>query len=333
MTLEHRFGADVAGELHQLVAKRRAESNRMAALAAIKRCGDLSPLFERSGHRLDRRRLHARHVRERDDPSTRVPRRGDAVRKRVAHAVNGRGAVRHLAAFLLEHVREREIAGPYDRDHFESGGHEVARRVGRDGHAVVERMDELAAAESRAGPGGEQHADYCLLCVHGSPHYSGRVATLRGVIRIHDITTDTDDPPRFVALYALRQTTWNGPEYAGEPVARIQKAAYPDVVPLVLQASPREAFEHALTAARRMGWHIAAAVPEEGRIEATATTPLLRFKDDVVIRIRSDPAGSRVDVRSKSRIGRSDLGANAKRIRAYFERLRSIAARTQPLNT
>jgi uncharacterized protein (DUF1499 family) len=70
-----------------------------------------------------------------------------------------------------------------------------------------------------------------------------------------------------------------------------------------------------------MGWRIVAAVPEEGRIEATATTPLLRFKDDVVIRVTSRGNGSRIDMRSKSRLGKSDLGANAKRIRAYFRAL------------
>jgi uncharacterized protein (DUF1499 family) len=141
------------------------------------------------------------------------------------------------------------------------------------------------------------------------------------MVPIHDITTDTEDPPPFVALYALRQTTFNGPGYGGEKIARIQKAAYPDIQPLDLADDPARAFERALHAARGMGWRIVAAVPEEGRIEATATTPLLRFKDDVVIRVRSRGAGSRIDARSKSRLGKSDLGANAKRIRAYFRAL------------
>jgi hypothetical protein len=141
------------------------------------------------------------------------------------------------------------------------------------------------------------------------------------MVRIHDITTDTEDPPQFVALLAKRRTTFNGPEYGGEAVARVQKAAYPDIQPRDLADLPARAFERALGAARSMGWLIAAAVPEEGRIEATATTPLLRFKDDVVIRVRPHGAGSRIDVRSKSRLGRSDLGANAKRIRRYFGEL------------
>jgi uncharacterized protein (DUF1499 family) len=145
------------------------------------------------------------------------------------------------------------------------------------------------------------------------------------MVPIHDITTDTEDPPPFVALLALRRTTFNGPDYGGEKIARLQKAAYPDIQPLDLAEPPARAFERALAAARAMGWRIVAAVPEEGRVEATATTPLLRFKDDVVIRVTSRGAGSRVDVRSKSRLGRSDLGANAKRIRAYFRALSAAA--------
>jgi uncharacterized protein (DUF1499 family) len=145
------------------------------------------------------------------------------------------------------------------------------------------------------------------------------------MVPIHDITTDTEDPPPFVALLALRRTTFNGAEYGGEKIARLQKAAYPDIQPHDLAEPPARAFERSLAAARAMGWRIVAAVPEEGRIEATATTPLLRFKDDVVIRVTSRGAGSRIDVRSKSRLGRSDLGANAKRIRAYFRALSAAA--------
>jgi uncharacterized protein (DUF1499 family) len=138
------------------------------------------------------------------------------------------------------------------------------------------------------------------------------------VPRIHDITTDTENPPQFVALRAIREKSPNGPEYGGEKIAQQQKAGYPDIQPLMLSEAPAPAFERALAAARNMGWEIVAAVACEGRIEATATTRWLRFKDDVVIRITPAAAGSRIDVRSKSRLGRSDLGANAKRIRAYF---------------
>jgi uncharacterized protein (DUF1499 family) len=142
---------------------------------------------------------------------------------------------------------------------------------------------------------------------------------------IHDITTDTDNPPQFVALRAVREQSPNGPEYGGEKIAQQQKAGYPDIQPLVLDDPPARAFERALAAARNMGWEIAAASPEDGRIEATATTRWFRFKDDVVIRVTPSATGSRIDVRSKSRLGRSDLGTNAKRIRAYFAALNSVS--------
>ena len=145
------------------------------------------------------------------------------------------------------------------------------------------------------------------------------------MVRIHDITTDTENPPPFVALHALRLTTFNGPEYAGEKVARIQKTAYPDIKPHIVAEAPAVAFDRALKAARDMGWHIAASAAAEGRIEATATTRWLRFKDDVVVRVSPHGEGSRIDVRSKSRIGRSDFGANAKRIRDYFRKLDETA--------
>jgi uncharacterized protein (DUF1499 family) len=138
---------------------------------------------------------------------------------------------------------------------------------------------------------------------------------------IHDITTDTEDPPQFVALLPVRQNTPNGPEYGGKKIASQQKTAYPDIQPHQLAITPAAAFDRALRAARNMGWEIIAAVSQEGRIEATATTRWFRFKDDVVIRVKPLGTGSRVDVRSKSRLGRSDLGANAKRIRAYLREI------------
>ena len=140
---------------------------------------------------------------------------------------------------------------------------------------------------------------------------------------IHDITTDTDHPPQFVALLPVRQKSPNGPEYGGEKIAREQRAAYPDIQPVLLPEPPARAFERVLAAARSRGWEIVAAVPAEGRIEATDTTRWFRFKDDIVIRVTPDVSGSRIDVRSKSRLGRSDLGTNARRIRNFFTALNS----------
>jgi uncharacterized protein (DUF1499 family) len=138
--------------------------------------------------------------------------------------------------------------------------------------------------------------------------------------RIHDISTDTDNPPRFVAALPLRRGAENKVDYSVDTAAE-QKKGYPDIAPAVLQVSPVVAFERALAAARAMGWMIVASVPQEGRIEAVATTLLFGFKDDVVIRIAPLGSGSRIDLRSLSRVGRSDIGTNAKRVRAFLHEL------------
>ena len=145
----------------------------------------------------------------------------------------------------------------------------------------------------------------------------------RSVPSIHDITTDTQDPPPFVAILPLRASASNSAEYGGESIAVLQRAGYPDLGPATLAEPAGAAFNRALTAAREMGGEIVAADSGDGRIEAIATTRWLRFKDDVVVRVRDTEHGSRVDVRSVSRIGRSDLGTNAARIRAFLARLQS----------
>lgn len=144
---------------------------------------------------------------------------------------------------------------------------------------------------------------------------------------IHDISTDTKDPPPFVAVLPLRATAKNPAAYGGDSIAALQHAGYPDIAPVHL-ALPRDAaFQRAHDAATAMGWETVAVDSASGRIEATATTRWFGFKDDVVIRVRSDGDGSRVDVRSVSRIGGSDVGTNAARIRDYVARLRGAPAR------
>jgi uncharacterized protein (DUF1499 family) len=101
----------------------------------------------------------------------------------------------------------------------------------------------------------------------------------------------------------------------------LQRKAYPDIQPLPLAVAPNIAFERAKGAIEEMGWQIVREDPSAGRIEAVATTLWFGFKDDVVIRVAADGAGSRIDIRSKSRVGVGDLGTNAQRIRAYQKRL------------
>ncbi len=137
---------------------------------------------------------------------------------------------------------------------------------------------------------------------------------------IHDITTDLANPPQFVAVLPLRAKASNSATYDTAAAAQ-QRTGYPDIQPVMLPVDPGAAFHVALAAARDMGWAIVATDSSAGRIEATATTTWFGFKDDIVVRIQPDPKGSRVDVRSESRVGGSDVGTNAARIRAYESRL------------
>jgi uncharacterized protein (DUF1499 family) len=144
----------------------------------------------------------------------------------------------------------------------------------------------------------------------------------RGVPPIHDITTDAYDPPVFVALMEERKKAPNGADYGGPTIAAQQQKAYPDIKPIVVTSSPADALQRAIDAARSLGWQVVSSDAPSGRIEATDTTAWFGFKDDIVVRVRPEPTGgSRIDVRSVSRVGRSDLGANAKRIREFISKL------------
>jgi uncharacterized protein (DUF1499 family) len=156
------------------------------------------------------------------------------------------------------------------------------------------------------------------LLVAGPPLYYWRLADR--VPRIDDISTDTDNPPRYVAVLALRKAAENPTDYRAE-VAAQQKQAYPDIAPAMLDVPPAQAFARAEHAARALGWEIVAVAPGDLRIEATDTTLFFGFKDDIVVRVTPSGNGSRVDVRSLSRVGKSDFGVNAKRIRKFLQQL------------
>jgi uncharacterized protein (DUF1499 family) len=160
------------------------------------------------------------------------------------------------------------------------------------------------------------------ILVFGVPWCYWRTA--QRVPAIHDITTDTENPPRFVSISPLRKNAPNSSEYGGPEIAAKQRAAYPDSAPAMLSIPSDKAFEQALAAARKMGWVIVDANAAEGRIEATDTTFWFGFKDDIVIRVTAADHGSRVDIRSVSRVGKSDLGMNARRIRKYLKELKQM---------
>jgi uncharacterized protein (DUF1499 family) len=159
------------------------------------------------------------------------------------------------------------------------------------------------------------------LCVFWLPWQKMRTA--RRVPPIHDISTDTDNPPLFAAILPLRATAANPAAYGGAEVAAQQHAAYQDIQPLHLALPPDQAFQRALAAARGKLWTIVATDSAAGRIEAFDRTFWYGFIDDVVVRVSAEPAGSRIDVRSVSRVGKSDVGTNAGRIRAF---LKAVAA-------
>jgi uncharacterized protein (DUF1499 family) len=150
---------------------------------------------------------------------------------------------------------------------------------------------------------------------------SAVVLSARGAPPIHDITTDPDNPPAFVAILPLRAGAANPPDYAGSEVAVQQRRAYPDIQPLVLRATAAEAFDRALAVVRDLGWEVVASDRSSGRIEAVDTTFWFGFKDDVVIRIAEMEGSARIDVRSKSRVGVGDVGTNARRVRTLLSRL------------
>lgn len=156
---------------------------------------------------------------------------------------------------------------------------------------------------------------------------------------IHDVATDTVDPPQFSpAVIAARQAVdanpvasmsaplssqaaYQGPRFsklAGRSLGEVGRRGYPGVRPLQLAVPPAAAYAAALAEAKASGWELVSQNPDGGTIEATAETFWFGFKDDVVVRIRPGAAGSTVDVRSTSRVGLSDLGANAARIEAYL---------------
>ena len=157
------------------------------------------------------------------------------------------------------------------------------------------------------------------LIAVGVPAYYLQKA--RGVPPIHDITTDIEEPPAFEAVLPLRADAPNPAAYGGPQVAAQQRNGYPDIAPADYPIAPASAFEAALAAAREMGWTIVAADEAAGRIEAIDRTFWFGFVDDIVIRVRPTDAGSRIDVRSVSRVGVSDVGANATRVRAYLAEL------------
>ncbi len=158
------------------------------------------------------------------------------------------------------------------------------------------------------------------LAAFGIPYQWLRAA--QSLPPIHDITTDLENPPAFEAVIPLRADAPNSLERP--PVlAEQQRQGYPDLAPITLSIPSDQAFDRALAAAQEAGWRIVTADKGSGRIEATDTTRWFGFQDDIVVRLTPWGAGTRIDVRSVSRVGRGDTGTNARRIRRYLDALQS----------
>jgi uncharacterized protein (DUF1499 family) len=187
----------------------------------------------------------------------------------------------------------------------------------------------LAIAASLRGGTGVPRVVALLVLVALIPlgMVASMIVTGFRVPAIHDITTDTEDPPAFKALLPLRQGAESPAEYDGPEAARLQKGGYPDLAPLRVPQAPPVVLPAAAAVAGQLGWEVQVVAPVDGRLEALATTKWFGFTDDVVVRVRPEGGGSIVDIRSKSRVGRSDLGANATRIRKF---LAALADRLEP---
>jgi uncharacterized protein (DUF1499 family) len=152
---------------------------------------------------------------------------------------------------------------------------------------------------------------------------------------ISDITTDPIDPPKFDVIARLRTRDANPITYAGLYAAEQQRAAYPQVQPLYVQATPQVTYAQVIKLVHKRKWHVVnTRAPQgdqrDGTIEAIARTAIMGFRDDLVIRVRVNEDGARVDMRSSSRYGRYDFGTNAARIRAFLNELDEQIANLAP---
>jgi uncharacterized protein (DUF1499 family) len=151
---------------------------------------------------------------------------------------------------------------------------------------------------------------------------------------IYDITTDPIDPPRFEALARVRPRDANPVIYAGLSAAEQQRNAYPEIESLEEEATPQASYDATLAVVTKRKWNIVARRPpergREGRIEAVARTAIMGLREDVVIRVRADGQGSRIDIRSSSRYGSFDFGSNAARVRTLIDDVDDAIGRQKP---
>lgn len=190
----------------------------------------------------------------------------------------------------------------------------------------------LALVAAIGGSGRARLLALAALVVGGAflLYLGNQVRTARSVPAIHDITTNLQDPPAFARIApradSLATVKSDRPDLQGLAPAelwrRLHAEAYPDLQTVRVPWPAQETVRRAVQLAEQQGWEVVTADPAAGRMEATATTLFFRFKDDVALRVRPAPGGgSLVDMRSVSRVGVSDVGVNAARIRSFLSNL------------
>jgi uncharacterized protein (DUF1499 family) len=177
------------------------------------------------------------------------------------------------------------------------------------------------AAAHRRNLAGSKPGVYLgtAICVLVLAFMGMQFSKASSVPAIHNISTDVDDPPQFIAVSALRGAGANTLDYDTDRLAPLQQEAYPEIQPLVTRHPPEAALDRAVTVLSEMGLEVVNVDQAAGVVEATDTTFWFGFKDDVVVRVRPMDSGSIVDMRSVSRVGLSDVGVNAARIRRFME--------------
>jgi hypothetical protein len=161
-----------------------------------------------------------------------------------------------------------------------------------------------------------------LVLLPGTLLFASLLMTRGDYPTIHDITTDVVNPPEFTQALKIRDKSANSLDINAATI-KLQTAAYPDLETSHSTLGFKEAFIRATSVAEDLGWEITLSSPETGLIEAVATTTVMAFRDDIVIRITTTAGGTLIDLRSASRVGQSDLGANARRIRDFLRRYQS----------
>jgi uncharacterized protein (DUF1499 family) len=198
--------------------------------------------------------------------------------------------------------------------------------------AILLAFASFVALWINGGPGFAQAIMAVLIGV-GLLGYPGYLA-YKGyrLPAIKDITTDPIDPPRFEVVARLRPP--NSSLYPGLATAELQKEAWPDIEPLLVNVTPKAAFDGAVAIITKRKWRIVDSRPplpnREGHIEAIARTPIMGFRDDVVVRVRPAREGAKIDIRSASRYGTADFGANATRVLALLDDIDDAATPEKP---